>query len=822
MKILTNKKLTQKIIIAIVIMLSFNFIAPTYSKADFGGVVLGPTLDLVAAIGDSILTFLQKFLNDTDDDAAWWDGAVVDVRKYVDNQDTYNQKLDGDIKYIDVEETKEINASDLDHGNLGALGLTSYGIPIIRYSPELIFSNKIAGLDANFINPTFKENNQSVANKLQKTISSWYNALRNLVLVFLLSELLYVGIRMMLTSVTTDKAKYKQMLMDWFIAVCLLFFLHYIMSFIMTFVGSIADKLGEAMNVNVIINDTSLDGDSISFRTNLTGYCRLMMQNINGYKRAVYMIFYVAIIIYTLKFTWSYMKRAVTLAFLTLMAPLVTLTYPLDKIGDGKAQAFNMWLKEYIFNALLQPFHLIIYVVFFSGAIDIAFDNPLFAIMLFAFMSDAEKLLRRFFKFDQATTANGSSFAAGFGGAAAMSAMRGLVSRGAKRIGGGQPGGKDPARIRTQDKPVKSDDAPKGYEAFAGGSGGAQEEENRNNQNNTGERTPQQQMLDAYDENYGTQDWDPQERAAMAMEAGANDPSSVDNSNLSREEYGQYLQDLGLEEDDINQILAEQYGAENPQPEQQQSAENTDKKGSGVLRSIGGAITSAGRYTGEKLYNRFGTKEGWKKNARFLGRAAIRTAGAATGAIIGLGAGIAGGDLEDVLKYGAAGATLGTAGAQMLGQGVANSGLAHALSQGYREQRYGGVKEAAIAKQEQMLRESGELRQYLGNNFTNEDGTRLTRKELDDYENRAIEHYNAGITDFSSIEKTLKLENDIRKDLPENLSEKDRNDMAKYQSQTIAGLADHVDEGKLMTNADYRKNLRADFRKGLKNWRCNK
>ena len=52
------------------------------------------------------------------------------------------------------------------------------------------------------------------------------------------------------------------------------------------------------------------------------------------------------------------------MAFLTLIAPIVSLTYPIDKMNDGKAQAFNMWLKEYIFNALLQPFHLIIYFIF--------------------------------------------------------------------------------------------------------------------------------------------------------------------------------------------------------------------------------------------------------------------------------------------------------------------------------------------------------------------------------------------------------------------------------------------------------------------------
>ena len=44
------------------------------------------------------------------------------------------------------------------------------------------------------------------------------------------------------------------------------------------------------------------------------------------------------------------MKRSIKMAFLTLMAPLVTLTYAIDKMGDGKAQAFNSWLKELLEN----------------------------------------------------------------------------------------------------------------------------------------------------------------------------------------------------------------------------------------------------------------------------------------------------------------------------------------------------------------------------------------------------------------------------------------------------------------------------------------
>ena len=77
--------------------------------------------------------------------------------------------------------------------------------------------------------------------------------------------------------------------------------------------------------------------------------------------RAGYNVIYVVLVIYTIIFCFTYLKRVIYMAFLTMIAPLICLTYPLDKIKDGQAQALSMWLREYIFNALLQPMHLIIY-----------------------------------------------------------------------------------------------------------------------------------------------------------------------------------------------------------------------------------------------------------------------------------------------------------------------------------------------------------------------------------------------------------------------------------------------------------------------------
>lgn len=150
-------------------------------------------------------------------------------------------------------------------------------IPIIEYGPATIFSNKVPALDINFINPnvgytpkmvdfdyeiddegnfritsevtetqeiTEEEKLESnTAKKLRDTIAKWYVTLRNIAIVGLLSVLVYVAIRIIMSSTAGETAKYKTMLKDWLIALCILVFMHYIMAFLLNLTGLVTDLL---------------------------------------------------------------------------------------------------------------------------------------------------------------------------------------------------------------------------------------------------------------------------------------------------------------------------------------------------------------------------------------------------------------------------------------------------------------------------------------------------------------------------------------------------------------------------------------------------
>ena len=62
-------------------------------------------------------------------------------------------------------------------------------------------------------------------------------------------------------------------------------------------------------------------------------------------------------------FIFTYLRSVLYMAFLTLIAPVVALTYPIDKMNDGSAQGFTKWFREYIFNLLIQPIHFVLYFI---------------------------------------------------------------------------------------------------------------------------------------------------------------------------------------------------------------------------------------------------------------------------------------------------------------------------------------------------------------------------------------------------------------------------------------------------------------------------
>lgn len=293
------------------------------------------------------------------------------------------------------------------------------GIGDVLTPEDIIFSGASGGM--NLININFFDfsSNNSLINSFRRNVAKWYFALRNLAIVISLAVLIYIGIRMAISSVAQDKAMYKKMLTDWLLGFLVLFFLHYIILIILNLNNALVSLIYNMMgdSGNGVIREWTTEMFNQTF-------------NISFIKGIGAVLIYVCLIFSSLRMMYVYMKRLFTVGFLIVISPLITITYSIDKIGDGKSQALDTWFKEFAYNVLIQPFHCIIYAVFVSAAVGAlqvngTIANLAFAIIAVLFIDKAEDIVRNIFGFSKAKSLEGA-VAAGALVASTLSKVNGL------------------------------------------------------------------------------------------------------------------------------------------------------------------------------------------------------------------------------------------------------------------------------------------------------------------------------------------------------------------------------------------------------------
>lgn len=725
MKNHTKLNLVQKMIISfLIVVILFTCIVPKNSYAaveDIAGGLLKEVVQLFASLGDVVMGALNKLMLGSDRFLS----AMLPQDDVNLEEDSGSWLVDG----VSGETPDEVIPSDYMDEKTFLLDASSYQIPNMLYSPENIFADNIAVLDVNFLRPNeyssiissgeqsdidnAEEAAQSAAGgTLQETIASWYKSFRNIAVVGLLSVLVYLGIRILISSTAADKAKYKESLVNWFTALCLVFVIHIIMSGILLLTDTINSLFSTSIDNGIIVEATHSDegenaNQTFKFRTNLIGLARFKAQADQWQDATAYTIIYLALVIYTCMFTFMYFKRFLWMAFFTMIAPLVALTYPIDKAGDGRAQAFNLWFKEYTMNAIIQPVHLILYSVFVTSAIDLAIDNPIYAVVAIAFLVPAEKFIKKMFGLDQANTE--SDFGSFAGGALTMSALNALKGMGAGK-GGRQKTATDKGENPNDDKVVfaKNDNADK-LNSFNTGDSNSMFPQESEGEEMDADRLSMQQDRDVW------QDM-------------ANDPNETEQNRA----------DAQAEVDRLNQQLGDNgYDADDEyNPGLQPNNGKGQGDGEGEIEQWDSQIfprLTAFRNSASALKNKAKEKapglgkfalRGAKtlgKGALFAGRGLVRASAMMGGATVGLAAGLTTGDMSKALQFTAAGAAAGN----IIGKNVNNltgratRGVLNApknIKNGARDLRYAwdtDMNGSTVARQNRMESQNKDARKQL-------------------------------------------------------------------------------------------------------------
>lgn len=268
------------------------------------------------------------------------------------------------------------------------------GTEIEGVNIEDIIFNKIQLLDINIFSNTPGGTavvEGSVVDIIRDVIVTWYTVFRKIAIIGMLITLLYLGIRIALNTIPEGKAKYKQMLVGWFFGFAIIFFIHYFI------VGAIT--LNESL-LQLIPHNTELG-------TTVFEEIEAGMYQVNLAKSLAHILVFLVLFIYTLKFFYVYLKRLLTVLILIMMAPLMGITYAIDRINGNKTSShFTTWIQEFSVNVFIQLAHGIIYVVFVSSILGIIQQSGNIAAIIIVciilhFMMEAEHLIKKMFKLDK-------------------------------------------------------------------------------------------------------------------------------------------------------------------------------------------------------------------------------------------------------------------------------------------------------------------------------------------------------------------------------------------------------------------------------------
>ena len=258
------------------------------------------------------------------------------------------------------------------------------------YSIQDIIFNKVPLFDVNVFTDTpggkiMKED--SIEYTIRRVVAIWYVGLRNITFVIIAILLIYYGIKMTITTSTTEKADCKEMLVGWLKGLILAVILHYIIYILLTLNDSLVKTISESTPVD----------DKPIYET-----IKTRMTSVSWKVKMPATIMYLTLLIMWTRFIWIYLKRVVQVFLLIIYSPLVIAKYTFENANGKESSLFRNWLHRFITAVYIQSIHALLYIVFAGSAMDLAFERFsgfILALMLLNFMLSADKVFTDIFSF---------------------------------------------------------------------------------------------------------------------------------------------------------------------------------------------------------------------------------------------------------------------------------------------------------------------------------------------------------------------------------------------------------------------------------------
>ena len=239
--------------------------------------------------------------------------------------------------------------------------------------------------------------------QVKHNIVKYYYIFYNFSIGISLFILIYIGIRMAISTVLDDRAKYKKMLINWATSLVLLFFMHFIiigLSFLSTEALALIKRLATTLEISNMEVDIFQGRALLGVFTTYDSRVPDVFSNttVAGYFLVYSFITLALFVYYQLKFFITYVERVCEIAFLIVIAPLVTITYSIDKVKDNRAQAYAAWFQEMTIKYSLQVVHALMYCIFIVSAGEIAKEVPILGALFLLMLDRTEKIFKKVFR----------------------------------------------------------------------------------------------------------------------------------------------------------------------------------------------------------------------------------------------------------------------------------------------------------------------------------------------------------------------------------------------------------------------------------------
>lgn len=260
-----------------------------------------------------------------------------------------------------------------------------FSVCALVFGEYLLFNANVYQLTSSLNSSVGSTTVISIMDGIKEFALGIFTLFRYFAIALILLILIFTVLRLAVSDLAVDRARYKTVLKAWVAGLIFICALPYIIVIINTICDYLTDFL---WNARLTLEEAGYS----SFENELYLESLNGIVETGGLKVAAYVIEFVAFLIIQIKFIGKYLKRLVSALVLVATAPIIGVGHVFSILAGKEVGTISRWVSKYTTNMIMQPLHALIYLIFMFGASEIAISAPLLAVLFLWALSRAEKI----------------------------------------------------------------------------------------------------------------------------------------------------------------------------------------------------------------------------------------------------------------------------------------------------------------------------------------------------------------------------------------------------------------------------------------------